>query len=281
MTDYETRFAGITRLYGTDGLRRLRAAHVCIVGIGGVGCWTVEALARSGVGKLTLIDLDEVCVSNMNRQLHALDNSVGRPKVSVMAERIREINPECEIQAAQEFFTAETEARLLTTRYDFVVDAIDNVLNKCLLIACCRERNMPTVVCGGAGGRRDGTLVRVADLAHATHDRLLRSVRDLLRKDFGFPRGDKKLGVDCVFSPEPPVFPNMDGSVCAQRPEMNRAGNEEPLRLNCNWGLGSATYVTGAFGFAAAGLVVRRLAEPGNSQTSEEAEKIHLRLSGE
>jgi tRNA A37 threonylcarbamoyladenosine dehydratase len=256
MSDFEIRFAGIARLYGTEGLAKLRAAHVCVVGIGGVGAWAAEALARSGIGAMTLVDLDEVCVSNINRQLHALTETVGRAKVDVMAERIRAINPDCVITAEQQFFTEQSADGLLARKFNFVLDAIDSVTNKVLLIANCGERNLPVVVCGGAGGRRDGTQIRAADLAKVSHDRLLAEVRKKLRKDFQFPADGSAMGVDCVFSAEPPVFAQPDGSVCE-----NRTATADGTRLNCDGGLGSATFVTGAFGFAAAGLVVRRIAE--------------------
>ena len=256
MSDFQTRFDGIARLYGRDGLQRLRAAHVCVVGIGGVGTWAAEALARSGIGALTLVDLDEVCASNINRQLHALTDTVGRAKVEVMAERIRAINPDCRVTAEQQFFTAQTAAALLAPKFDFVLDAIDSVTNKVLLLARCREKNVPVISCGGAGGRRDGTQVRVADLAKVTHDRLLAEVRKKLRKEFQFPADGTPMGIECVFSAESPVFAQPNGTVCE-----NRAPGEAGARLNCNGGLGSATFVTGAFGFAAAGIAVRKIAE--------------------
>lgn len=255
MSDYETRFGGIARLYGASGLARLRAAHVCVVGIGGVGTWAAEALARSGVGALTLIDLDEVCVTNINRQLHALTETVGRSKVEVMAERIRAINPECRVTTEPRFFNEQSADELLAPKYDFVLDAIDSVSNKVLLLAQCRTKNLPVVACGGAGGRRDATQVRTADLAKVSHDRLLAEVRKKLRKEFQFPADGSPMGIESVYSAETPVFAQPDGSVCE-----NRAAAEEGTRLNCNGGLGSATFVTGTFGFAAAGIVVRRIA---------------------
>lgn len=257
MSDYDFRFGGIGRLFGTDGLARLRLAHVCVVGIGGVGSWAVEALARSGIGHFTLIDLDEICVSNVNRQLHAINPDIGRAKVEVMAERIRAINPDCDVRPMPEFFTETNAASLLQDRYQYVVDAIDSLTNKCRLIALCREKQIPIVTCGGAGGRRDPTQVRIADLALATHDRLLTKVRDVLRKEFGFPGGAKKFGVQAVYSPEAPVFPARDGGVCNRR---ETAADGESLKLNCDSGFGTATFVTGAFGFAAAGLVTQHIA---------------------
>jgi len=258
MSDFDFRFGGIGRLYGADALARLRAAHVCVVGIGGVGSWAVEALARSGVGHLTLVDLDEVCVSNVNRQLHALNPEVGRAKVEVMAERVRGINPECEVRPRLEFFTEANADALLGSHHDFVVDAIDSLTNKCLLLAKCRDRQIPVVTCGGAGGRRDPTAIRVADLALTTHDRLLQKLRDKLRKDFGFPRGEKMFGIDAVYSPEPPVYPARDGTVCGQR---ETGADGEALKLNCDSGFGTATFVTGTFGFVAAAHVVRSIAD--------------------
>lgn len=262
VNDSELRFGGMARLYGRAGLERLRAAHVLVVGVGGVGSWTVEALARSGVGTITMVDLDEICVSNVNRQLPALDGTIGRPKVEVLAERIRAINPACRIFARQEFFTEDSAERLLAPTdppVDFVVDAIDAVANKCRLIALCRARRLPVIVCGGAGGRRDPTQVRRADLALATHDRLLSEVRKRLRQEHGFPPAGKKFGVDCICSAEIPVFPQKDGSVCPAADAPAEPG--ESRRLNCDWGFGSATHVTGTFGFAAAAAVINALAE--------------------
>ena len=263
MSDFDFRFGGIARLFGVAALARLRAAHVCVVGVGGVGSWAVEALARSGVGKLTLVDLDEVCVSNVNRQLHALDAEVGRAKVEVMAARVRGINPECDVRATLDFFTETSAASLLSTRYEFVVDAIDDIANKCRLIALCREQQIPIVTCGAAGGRRDPTQVRVADLALTTHDRLLTKARDVLRKEFGFPLAGKPFGVEAVYSPEPPVYPSSTGGVCDRR-------ESGAMKLNCDSGFGTATFVTGAFGFAAAARVVQQIGA-GGARTAESA----------
>ena len=256
MDDFETRFGGIARLYGKGGLEKLRAAHVCVIGIGGVGAWAAEALARSGVGALTLVDLDEVCVTNINRQLHALTETVGRAKVAAMAERIRAINPNCRVTTAQTFFTEQTAAELLAPEFDFVLDAIDDVTNKVLLLVRCHEETLPVIACGGAGGRRELTSIRVGDLSKASHDMLLAEVRRRLRKEHHFPAERSVMGVPCVYSVEKRVFPQPDGSVCEMRSEA-----EDGARLNCNGGLGSATFVTGAFGFAAAGFVVRKIAE--------------------
>jgi tRNA A37 threonylcarbamoyladenosine dehydratase len=253
--DYAQRFGGLARLYGRAGLERLHAASVCVVGVGGVGSWAVEALARSGVGALTMIDLDDVCVTNVNRQLPALDGQIGRPKVDALAERVRLINPACCVEGIAEYFTCGSAARLLEPRYDFVIDATDKLSNKCLLITGCRGRGYPVLTIGGAGGKRDGTAVRVADLAHSQRDELLQQVRRKLRRDYGFPRDVRQdFGVGCVYSPEKPVFPWADGT-CAAEPEPGSS-----LTLDCASGFGTATHVTAAFGLAAAGEVVGRLA---------------------
>lgn len=255
---YLDRFGGVGRLLGRDALPRLHAAHVAVVGVGGVGSWVVEGLARSGVGALTLIDLDDVCVTNVNRQLPALDGQIGRPKVAVLAERVRLINPDCRVETLAEFFTGESAARLLTPSYDLVVDAIDRMSLKALLIASCHERGVRVVTTGGAGGRRDPTRLRVGDIGESG-DELLRQVRKKLRRDHGFAsgahRGITRMGVRAVWSDEPPVFPWADGT-CAAEPEPG-----SNLTLDCESGFGTAVFVTGAFGLAVASEAVRQLAE--------------------
>lgn len=253
--DSVARFGGLGRLFGAAALPRLHAAHVTIVGVGGVGSWVVEALARSGIGALTLVDLDDVCVTNTNRQLHALADTVGRPKVAVLAERVRAINPECRVTERAEFFTAQSAGRLLAERCDWLVDAIDGMSNKALLLASCVERGQPVLSIGGAGGRRDATRIRVGDLGESQGDELLRQVRKKLRRDHGFARGEgNAYGIPCVYSNEKPVFPWTDGT-CATEPEPGSS-----LKLDCASGFGTGVFVTGAFGFAAAGEVVRRIA---------------------
>lgn len=253
--DYVSRFGALGRLYGAAALPRLHAAHVAVVGVGGVGSWVVEALARSGIGALTLVDLDDVCVTNTNRQLHALADTVGRPKVAVLAERVRAINPDCRVTTHVEFFTAQSAERLLATKFTWLVDAIDVMSNKALLLATCVARGQPVLTIGGAGGKRDATRLRVGDLGEAQGDDLLRQVRKKLRNDHGFARGEGQVfGIPCVSSNEKPVFPWADGS-CSTEPEPGTS-----LRLDCASGFGTGVFVTGAFGFAAAGEVVRRIA---------------------
>ncbi|WP_299310796.1 tRNA cyclic N6-threonylcarbamoyladenosine(37) synthase TcdA [uncultured Halomonas sp.] len=254
--DHDLRFGGIRRLYGSRAVERFRSAHVVVVGVGGVGSWTVEALARSGIGKLTLIDLDDVCVSNVNRQLHALDGTVGRPKVEVLAERCRAIQPGIEVVEEIAFVTPTNLAERIPEDADHLVDAIDSVVAKAALISWCKRRKLPITVTGAAGGQTDPTRIRVADLARTEHDPLLAKVRARLRRDFGFSRNPKRrFSVECVYSDEQLVYPSADGEVCLQKP-----GSGESTRLDCASGFGAATFVTGSFGFVAASRVLTRLA---------------------
>lgn len=257
MSDYATRFSALGRLYGTAGLARLQSAHVAVVGLGGVGSWVVEALARTGVGQLTLIDMDEVCLSNVNRQIHALDSTVGRAKAEVLDERIREIAPDCEVRSEVCFFTESSAERLLEPAYDMIVDAIDTTQHKCLLIAEARKRGLSMITCGGAGGRIDPSRVQVADLARTINDPLLLQVRKRLRREYGFPRKSRqKFKIDCVYTDEFPLFPQADGTVACER----ESGAD--YRLNCDQGFGSATFVTGAMGFMMDAQVVKHICEP-------------------
>lgn len=249
------RFGGVVRLYGLDAADKLRAARVLIIGIGGVGTWIAEALARSGIGHLGLMDGDDVCITNTNRQIHAVADTIGQAKVSAMAARVRAIHPELSVEPVGGFLTRNTLHILAPDRWDVVVDAIDAVPAKCLLLATCRERNLPVVTCGGAGGKRDGTRVRVTDLAFTVQDALCRQVRKRLRQEHGFPREDKTpFGITAVSSDERPAFPWLDGRVCPA-PEPGSS-----LRLDCASGFGTASHVTGAFGLAAAGAVLEMVA---------------------
>lgn len=239
--DLDRRFGGVGRLYGEAGRLALSAAHVCIVGIGGVGSWTAEALARTGVGRLTLIDLDMVAESNTNRQIHALGDIYGKAKVDAMAERIRAINPACVVDCIEDFVTADNLDALLGRDYDVVVDAIDQARVKVAMIAWCKRQRLPIVVAGAAGGQIDPTQVRLADLSQTTQDPLLAKVRASLRREHGFPR-QSKFGVTAVYSTEPLRYPEKNAA-CAT--------DSGPAGLNCA-GFGSSVCVTSVFGMAAA-----------------------------
>ncbi|MFD2191082.1 tRNA cyclic N6-threonylcarbamoyladenosine(37) synthase TcdA [Pistricoccus aurantiacus] len=255
--DYDFRFGGIRRLYGSRAADHFRQAHVVVAGVGGVGSWSVEALARAGIGKLTLIDLDDVCVSNINRQLHALDGTIGRPKVEVLAERCRAINPSINVIADTAFVTPNNLEARIPEDTDHVIDAIDSVVAKTALIAWCKRRKLPITVTGAAGGQIDPTQIRVADLTRTQHDPLLAKVRARLRRDYGYSRNPKRrFDVECVYSEEQLVYPGADGEVCHQKP-----GAGQVIRLDCDSGFGAATFVTGSFGFIAASRVLARLAK--------------------
>lgn len=248
--DLERRFGGVARLYGQDGAERLRLAHVCVVGIGGVGSWTAEALARTGIGQITLIDLDMVAESNTNRQIHALGEIYGQAKVDAMAERIRAINPACRVNCIEDFVTPDNVVQLLDQDFSVVIDAIDQVRAKAAMIAFCRRRKLPIIVGGAAGGQIDPTQIRLCDLSQTIQDPLLAKVRALLRKEYGFARdGKKKFGVPAVFSTEALRYPDKNSS-CAT--------DGGPAGLNCA-GFGSSVCVTSVFGMTAAAAAINLL----------------------
>ena len=258
--DADRRFAGVARLYGAAGLARFRAAHLCVIGVGGVGCWAVEALARSAIGRITMIDLDHLAESNVNRQIHALTDTLGKAKVVALAERIAQINPLCQVDGIEEFISAENVAQLIVPgHFDFVIDAIDDARAKTALIVHCREQRIPMVTIGSAGGQIDPTRIEVCDLSRTEQEPLLARVRKNLRIRHGFPRGRKhKFGIDAVYSTEPLRFPELH----SPDQEDTESGADESNRLtglHCA-GYGSAVVVTASFGFIAAAHVLNQLA---------------------
>lgn len=245
--DKDRRFGGVARLYGVSATARLASASVCLVGVGGVGSWAVEALARSAVGRITLIDMDHVAESNINRQLPALTSTLGRPKTQVLAERIAQINPDCEVTILDAFVEPGNAEALIGPTHDWVIDCIDNFRAKAAMIALCRRRRQNLITLGGAGGQRDATRIRVGDLRKTEQDPLLARTRKLLRQEYGFPTNPKRrFGVPCVWSDEPQASP---ADSCAA-PEGS---------LNCA-GYGACMPVTATFGLVAAGYVIDRLA---------------------
>jgi tRNA A37 threonylcarbamoyladenosine dehydratase len=254
----QPRFAGVDRLYGTGSVGVLAGKHVAIVGLGGVGSWAAEALARSGVGEITLIDADDVCVSNTNRQSHALDGEFGRSKVDVVARRLRAINPDIVAHPLAEFVTSKNLFDLMDRGFDAVIDACDALRIKVDMIAFCKRRKIPIVVSGSAGGRADPTLITARDLTRTEHDILLALVRKKLRDDYGWTRNPKRyFGVQAVFSRENVNYPQADGTVCKTRAPDAQTG----LKLDCGGGLGAAMHVTCTFGMVAAARVIERLLE--------------------
>ncbi len=257
--DHSRRFGGIERLYGAGALLRLAAAHVVVVGIGGVGSWSAEALARSGVGRLTLIDLDHVAESNVNRQIQALESTFGAAKVAAMKDRIAAINPACVVDTVEEFID-ETNLATLIPPCDAVIDAIDQVRAKAALIAWCRRVGIRVVTTGAAGGRTDPTQIEVIDLSRTTQDALASKVRARLRKDYGFPRDPKKkFGVECVFSPQQ-IRRIASTNSCAVEGDAVDDAIDPAAGLNCA-GYGSSVAVTASFGFAAAARVLAGILE--------------------
>ncbi len=252
--DLQRRFGGLERLYGVAGATAIRRAHVAVVGIGGVGSWAAEALARSGVGRLTLVDLDHVAESNINRQIHALESTLGQAKVLAMRERIAQINPSCEVLAIDEFVEPGNWLSLLATAQDAngsptaVIDACDQVRAKVTMAAWARETRAGFITVGAAGGKRLAHKVDIDDLALVTHDPLLAQLRQRLRKEHGAPREGKRIGVACVFSREAVAPPDASCAI------------EGDGSLNCH-GYGSVVSVTATFGQCAAGWVLDRLAE--------------------
>ena len=252
--EFEKRFSGIASLYSLKDFQKIQNATIAIVGLGGVGSWIAEALARTGVGKIALMDLDDVCESNINRQIHSLQHTIGKPKVSVLAERIRQINPKCNVKELHHFYTAKDSGSFWKTHWDCVADAIDSLDNKCHLLASAVRKNIPVVTVGGAGGKIDPSQIAIKDLNKTHGDKLIRQVRKKLRKEYNFSKNrTAKYNIPCVFSPESTRFSWEDKSSC------KIPNKTESLSLNCAGGLGSATHLTGTFGFFATYLVIEEI----------------------
>jgi len=245
--DYINRFGGIGRLYGKESLCSFLKARVMIIGLGGVGSWTAEALVRSGIGSLHLVDLDDICITNTNRQVPALEGNYGKMKSEALKERVLQINPDCEIITHEMFYSEKNAAALLPPQIDIVIDAIDSVKAKAHLLATCKEKEITVFSCGGAGGRKDISKIKIADLSKTTGDKLLSSVRTTLRKDYKFPSGDgkktKKFGIKAVYSDEPMTEPQP----CSLNNE-EETSESSARNLNCATGYGAVTHATATFG---------------------------------
>lgn len=253
--DLQRRFGGVARTYGEAKLAKFMQSHVCIIGTGGVGSWAVEALARSGVGRLTLIDLDNVTESNINRQLPALSSTIGMPKIEVLRQRINDIHPVCQVTLIEDFVDTENLAELISADYDFVIDCIDNFRVKSALIAHCRRQKIRIITLGGAGGQCDPTKIRLTDLARSQHDPLLSRVRKQLRQEYGFSRNPKRrFEVASVWSEEQMVFPDIAGGVTRNKPDAAPAEG-----LSCAGGIGSMMTVTAGFALFAVSYVLGKL----------------------
>jgi len=249
------RFGGIARLYGLPGLMQFKNSHVAVIGIGGVGSWAAESLARSGIGHISLFDLDDVCVSNINRQIHAMQNTVGRMKVDVMAERLQLINPQLQVSAHQSFVTPTNVEKNLNTSFDYVFDATDSVKAKTAIAAHCKRQGIRLICCGGAGGQTDPTRIAIADMSRTTQDALLAKVRNNLRRHHDFTRNPKrKFGITCVYSTEQLRYPHSDGSICLEKPDTGGA-----VKLDCASGFGAVTHLTASFAMVAVGHILDQL----------------------
>lgn len=261
MSEYEERFAGLQRLYGSEAYALLKQLHIGVVGVGGVGSWTVEALARSGIGQITLIDYDEIAASNINRQIHALTSTFDDKKIAVMAKRVHEINPECRVHAIDDFINMENMQSLLERGYDCVIDAIDSIKFKAAMINYCRRNKIPIIATGGAGGLSDPTMIKVDDLSRTYNDPLAAKVRRQLRDDYGFTRNTKRtFGVECVFSSQQQVYPKADGTVSHAKPGIHG------VSLDCRFGYGTSSTVTATFGFVAAARAINKILKKRVSQ---------------
>lgn len=251
----EERFGSLARVYGSEALQKLHNAHICIVGIGGVGSWAAEALVRSGVGKITLIDADDISRSNINRQSHALESTIGQVKVEVMKQRLLDINPDCECYSIEQYINEENISDLLmpdiTQKFDCVIDAIDRIKYKSLMIHFCKKHKIKVITTGGAGGLTDPTQIEVKDLSRTWNDPLASAVRLALRQVHNFSRNLKRsFGVPCVYSTEQQRYPDKDGNVGYQK------SGVASLSLDCASGYGSVVIVTATFGFVAAAKAI-------------------------
>jgi len=251
--DYYARFGGIGRLFGHKAMDTIKNAKILVIGIGGVGSWVAESFARSGVNHQTLVDLDDVCVTNINRQVHATSTTVGQFKVDVMKKRILDINPYSEVEIKQCFFSPKNLSIIFDRHYDFVIDACDDFTNKCYLIDYCRKNKIPLIVMGGAGGKVDPLQIRVTDMSTSSNDKLLARIRKKLRQEFDFPtENEGDFNVWAVWSHERAVYPTADGCLTYKPPGLAK-------NMDCEEGFGSASFVTGAFAFATTSLVLREL----------------------
>ena len=252
-SDYEQRFGGIRRLYGSQEQACIHAMHICVVGLGGVGSWAVEALARSGVGNLTIIDYDTIASSNINRQLPATTDTLGRKKAEVLAARVESINPECNVTIIDDFITLDTLSDYLDRGYSYVIDAIDSIKFKSGIIYYCKRNKIPVITTGGAGGLIDPTQIKIRDLNKTHNDPLAAKVRSFLRGQYGYTRNTQRyFGIECVYSLEQPRYPKEGGKVSFEKPGIHG------VSMDCNFAYGSSTMVTASFGFIAAARVIEK-----------------------
>ena len=263
MSDFEEKFGSLKRVYGEAMVEMLRSLHVCVIGVGGVGSWTAESLIRTGVGEITLVDGDSISMSNFNRQIQALQTTLGESKVEAMKLRLLDINPECQVNVIEKYINDDNDRDILERGYDCVIDAIDGFRTKANIIYCCKRNKIPIITTGGAGGLIDPTQLQVSDLSSTWNDPLAAKVRSELRCNYRFTRNKKyTFGVPCVYSTEQQRYPNNEGKVGYAKPGV------PGLTLDCNYGYGSSVMVTSAFGFTASAVAIERMAKKRNISMS-------------
>ncbi|GAB3092013.1 tRNA cyclic N6-threonylcarbamoyladenosine(37) synthase TcdA [Aestuariicella hydrocarbonica] len=251
---YRQRFGGIARLYGNAALTAFHGSHFVVVGIGGVGTWIAEGLARSGIGEITLIDMDDICITNTNRQIHALNSTVGQQKIAVMAERLKDINPDIKVNAVDEFLETDNLDELIPRDASVVIDAIDAAYVKAALINYCKRHKKIILTVGSAGGKLDPRQIISGDLSRTTNDPLLAKTRNTLRRWHNFSRNPKRVfSIEAVYSTEQMTYPAEDGGTCQAK-----SGLQAGTKLDCSGGFGAATMVTATFGFVAVSRALER-----------------------
>ncbi len=253
--DFNRRFAGVKKLYGEKGLSKINQSHIVVIGVGGVGSWVAEALARNAIGKITMIDMDVVAESNINRQLPALSSTIGQNKIDVMAERISEINSECTVIKIDDFLTKENIADLIAPECSYVIDCMDDSRVKAALLYWCKRQKIKIITLGGAGGQIDPSLIKISDLSRTKHDPLLSKTRKILRQNYGYSHNIKRrFSIPCVYSTEHLTYPSDNGEVSSKKPD-----GEQQSDLTCSGGIGSSMMVTATFGFIATAYVLKKI----------------------
>lgn len=253
---YQQRFGGIIRLYGTRITQKLARAHVLVIGIGGVGSWVAESLARSGIGEISLMDLDDICVTNTNRQVHAIQSQIGHSKVSATAARLKDINPEINVHLLEDFLDKDNIDQYIQQHHTLVIDAIDSSMTKSALIAYCKRQKIPIITIGSSGGKKDPSKITYGDLSKTHNDPLMAKVRNNLRRNFGFSRNPKRVfSIETIYSTEQMTYPDNTGETCQHRGFIQ--GGE---KLDCSGGYGAASMVTASFGLLASARAIEKIA---------------------
>lgn len=272
------RFDRMGRLVGDAVMKKLFNTHVMVIGLGGVGSWAAESLARSGVGKLTVVDFDEICITNANRQLHALQGLVGKKKAEVVAERLRKINPQAVVEAIPEFYNEENSEKMFSLKPDYIVDAIDNLTAKAHLLATCRDKGLKVITSGGSAAKMDPLRIKMMDLGETYVDPMAAQVRKILRQKYNFP-DTKKFDIPCVFSDEIPMQPEElkydkgMGFKCVCPQGQNNLHSCEHRNVI----YGTASFVTGSFGLAMASHIVNEIYAAGRAEQVKQAEQTSVK----